>query len=209
MDPSEHVADAVEQATHRLSLRERKKIKTRETIRREAYRLFTAQGYDETTVDQIADAAEVSPSTFFRYFPTKEDVVLTDEYDPIFTALLRARPPDEPLIESVRHAMIGPVRELLAQDREALLTRLRLSAEVPALRARMWESGESTMGLMTEVLAERFGPGADPVALRVATAAIFAATQVAVTQWALDDGAGDLATFIDRAFDVLAGGLRL
>jgi AcrR family transcriptional regulator len=63
-------------------LRERKKAKTRAAIQAHALRLFAKQGYDETTIDQIADAAEVSQSTFFGYFPTKEDVVLHDRFDP-------------------------------------------------------------------------------------------------------------------------------
>ncbi len=67
-----------------LGLRERKKIRTRETIRREAFRLIEENGYAATTVEQIAEAAEVSPSTFFRYFPTKESVLLADDMDPAF-----------------------------------------------------------------------------------------------------------------------------
>src|SRR5260370_30989476 len=63
-------------------LRERKKARTRAAIQRHALRLFRGQGYDETTVSEIAEAAEVSESTFFRYFPTKEDVVLWDDFDP-------------------------------------------------------------------------------------------------------------------------------
>src|SRR5690606_7272503 len=66
-----------------LGLRERKKIKTRMAIREATYDLIKEQGYDGTTVEQIAERAEVSPSTVFRYFPTKEDIVLTDEYDPL------------------------------------------------------------------------------------------------------------------------------
>jgi AcrR family transcriptional regulator len=64
-----------------LGLRERKKARTRAAIQEQALHLFAAQGYAATTVRQIADAAEVSESTFFRYFPTKEDVVMHDRFD--------------------------------------------------------------------------------------------------------------------------------
>ena len=66
-----------------LGLRERKKIKLRRSVQSEALRLFAEQGYEDTTVEQIADAADISTTTFYRYFPTKEDVVLDDDYDPI------------------------------------------------------------------------------------------------------------------------------
>ena len=64
-----------------LGLRERKKARTKAAIQEHALRLYREQGYAETTVEQIAAAAEVSPSTFFRYFPAKEDTVLTDLMD--------------------------------------------------------------------------------------------------------------------------------
>ena len=88
-----------------LGLRERKKVKTRAAIREHALRLFREQGYAETTVDQIADAAEVSPSTFFRYFPTKEDVVLDDEFDPMLAAAFRSQPPELTPIQAVRASL--------------------------------------------------------------------------------------------------------
>src|SRR5258706_12446875 len=78
-------------------LRERKKLKTKEAIQREALRLIAAQGYAETTIEQIAAAAEISPSTFFNYFPTKEDVVLFDRYAPMIFSMMSSIPPSQPL----------------------------------------------------------------------------------------------------------------
>jgi AcrR family transcriptional regulator len=69
---------ATEQA---LGLRDRKKIKTRDAIHREAMRLIQTNGYANTTIEQIAEAAEVSPSTFIRYFPTKEMALITNDLD--------------------------------------------------------------------------------------------------------------------------------
>lgn len=86
-------------------LRERKKAKTRWTIQEHALRLFVQQGYEATTVEQVAEAAEVSPSTFFRYFPTKEDVVVQDAYGPLTIALFREVPPGTPLIGTLRQAV--------------------------------------------------------------------------------------------------------
>ena len=94
-------------------LRARKKAATRRALQEHALRLFLADGYDATTVDAIAQAANVSPMTFYRYFPTKEDVVLADDYDPMLGSLIAARPADEPAIESLRHALRAGFGQLL------------------------------------------------------------------------------------------------
>src|ERR1700749_964198 len=86
-------------------LRERKKARTRAAIRQEALRLFREQGYQATTVEQIAAAAEVSPSTFFRYFPTKEDVVLQDDMDVRLLEALEQQPPGLAPIAAMRAAI--------------------------------------------------------------------------------------------------------
>src|SRR5579864_8423744 len=119
-------------------LRERKKQKTREAIQREAVRLFQESGYEETTVEQIAAAAEISPSTFFNYFPSKEDVVLYDAYDPMIVTLLAARPAGEPLSQAIR-AVLTLIGTSLERDRQVVYARSKLVMEVPDLRARVWE----------------------------------------------------------------------
>src|SRR5574337_1236534 len=86
-------------------LRERKKAKTRAAIQGHALRLFREQGYEATTVEQIAAAAEVSPSTFFRYFSTKEDVVLYDDLDPLLIAAFAAQPAELSPIQAMRGAL--------------------------------------------------------------------------------------------------------
>ncbi len=195
--------------TARLSLRERKKMKTRKAIRHAAYRLFEEQGYDATTVEQIAAAAEVSPSTFFRYFPTKEDVVLTDEYDPVMEAELRARPADEPLVESVRQAVSGPLRQMYAEEREEMLLRLRIAREVPAVRARMGEGTTASCRMLVDVLAERTGRPRDDFQLRVLVGALLGGWSEAVMWWSENGGRDDLPELVDRTLSILAESLRI
>ncbi|RSO28670.1 TetR family transcriptional regulator [Streptomyces sp. WAC 06725] len=192
----------------KAGLRERKKIQTRQAIRRAAYRLFEEQGYDATPVDRIAEAADVSPSTVFRYFPTKEDIVLTDEYDPMLEAELRARPADEPMIESLRHVTVEALRRITVEERTELVQRARLMREVPAIRGRMAENTARDTEMISAVLAERSGRPADDLEIRVIAAALLAALQEALMRWVADGQRDDLEGLIARAMDVLARGLR-
>src|ERR1700741_4261783 len=112
-------------------LRERKKIKTRQAIRREALRLFDAHGYAATTVEQIADAAEVSPSTFFRYFPSKESLLLADDLDPLILAAFEAQPPDLSPTEAIRRAYEDVMARLPAEQLEFENPRQRLMFSIP------------------------------------------------------------------------------
>ena len=136
-------------------LRERKKQRTRDAIQREAMRLFAERGYEETTIEQIAAAADISPSTFFNYFPTKEDVVLSDQYDPMWVEMLLSRPADEPLNATLRHLIAEGFGEVLRRDRDVILARSRLVLGVPALRARILEDLERSQDLIASAIAER------------------------------------------------------
>jgi len=97
-------------------LRERKKAKTRSAIQTLALRLFREQGYDATTVQQIIEEADVSESTFFRYFPTKADVVLFDDFDPVIVEAFRRQPKELSAISAFRRAFSDSFRQLSTQD---------------------------------------------------------------------------------------------
>ncbi|GGW48834.1 TetR/AcrR family transcriptional regulator [Streptomyces xantholiticus] len=198
-----------EQHQRPMGLRERKKLKTRIAIRKATYRLIAEQGYDATTIEQIAAAAEVSPSTVFRYFPTKEDIVLTDEYDPVMEAALRARPGDEPPLESLRAVLTGAVASILEKEPEEMGRRTRLMLEVPALRARMTETMAETSSLLARPIADRAGREPDDPEVRVFTAAVMGALREALFHWGERGRQDDLVALVDRTLDVLKGGLRL
>ncbi|MEO3754276.1 TetR family transcriptional regulator [Streptomyces sp. B6B3] len=194
----------------RPGLRERKKIRTRQAIQRAAYRLFAEQGYEATRVDEIADAAEVSPSTVFRYFPTKEDIVLSDEDDPLVEAALRARPAAEPPLIAVREAIrdvfrhINDSPEAMAEVRQ----RMHLVASVPAIRSRIHDSMALSGRMLATVLAERTGRAPEDLELRVLVAAILAGAREAALYWIENDADGALTAYIDRAFDIIDGALE-
>ncbi|MCC3770399.1 TetR/AcrR family transcriptional regulator [Streptomyces sp. UNOC14_S4] len=196
-------------AEPRLGLRERKKIQTRRAIRRAAYRLFERQGYDATPVDRIAEAADVSPSTVFRYFPTKDDIVLSDDYAPVMETALRARPADEPPVTAVRRAAATAVRHIVETDLGELRQRTRLIREVPALRSRQAEGMGQSARMLRSVLAERHGLDDNDMELRVVVGAIMAAMHEALMHWVEEGQQEDLVSLIDHALAVLDRGLTL
>ncbi|MEU6469013.1 TetR family transcriptional regulator [Streptomyces massasporeus] len=190
-----------------LGLRERKKIKTRRAIRTAAYALIEEQGYDATTIEQIADRAEVSPSTVFRYFPAKEDIVVTDAWDPVMTAELRARPADEPWADTLRHVLRTALDLTLAEEPDVTRLRTRLGVEVPAVRARMLENAAATGRLLRDALAERSGLEPDGLELRVFAMSVMGGLLEASHYWAETGHRDDIRDLVDRALDVLEHGL--
>ncbi|WP_199850445.1 TetR/AcrR family transcriptional regulator [Streptomyces sp. CMB-StM0423] len=192
-----------------LGLRERKKLRTRQAIRQAAYRLIGKQGYEQTTVEQIAEAAEVSPSTVFRYFATKEDIILTDEYDPVLEQAILDRPADEPPLVALREAVVASLRLLYDEFRPEFVLRMQLVREVPALRAQMHQGMDQNVELLCRVLSERTGRPRDDFELRVVVGAIFGALTQVLFEW-VDRGPDcDLVETVDRALAVLERGLTL
>ena len=150
----------------KLSLRERKKLKTRTAIQEHAMRLFREQGYDATTVEQIADAAEVSPSTFFRYFPTKEDVVLFDATDPLMFASFAAQPGELSVVEALKRSFHDVYAELTPEELASQIERQELIRTVPELRGRMLDDLVRSIDILAEMVAERVGRSPQDIAVR-------------------------------------------
>jgi AcrR family transcriptional regulator len=138
-------------------LRERKKARTKATIQREALRLFSEHGYAETSVEQIAAAAEVSPSTFFRYFPTKEEVVLSEFIDSRTIELFRAAPAELGPTAALRHSIEALTTEISEEDLELESLRNELIQQVPELRRGLMAELLRPIQMMSEVIAERLG----------------------------------------------------
>ena len=188
-------------------LRERKRTRTRLMIQAEALRLFAEKGYAGTTIEDIAFAAAISPRTFFRYFPTKEDVVIWDEYDPIVVELVATRPADEPPAEAVRAIAREAVAAAYRRGAEQLLLRARLLSSVPELRARMLERQAAAADLLASLLAKRRGLPPDQLNLRVITSAFWSVLMTALDAWQEQDAKCDLVTVFDQAIEALAEGL--
>ena len=189
-------------------LRERKKIKTRESIQREAMRLIGKQGYEQTTIEQIAAAVEISPSTFFNYFPSKEDVVLYDAYDPVVLSLMSERPAGEALSVSIR-TVLDAMGGMFERDREIILARGRLWFEVPALRARLWEELEKAQVLISTMIAQRSGRDPGDFEIRVIVTIVVTAALEAMREWLHRDGRGSFVDLVNQALDVVDAGARL
>jgi len=182
--------------------RQRKKNATRDRIRTSALRLFGAQGYDATTVEQIAAAAGVSHMTFFRYFPAKEDVALSDSYDPLLAGLLGQTPPSWPLYDRIRAALLQGLRQLHDGDRDTLLAQNRLIVCTPALRERLWASQMDTQQLILQALSP--GQDASPTFQdKVTVAVCLAAATTAILTWVENDGTPELPALIEAAFDAI------
>jgi AcrR family transcriptional regulator len=184
-------------------LRERKKQKTRWAIQEHALRLFAEQGYDATTVEQIAEAAEVSPSTFFRYFKTKEDVVSEDRYDDLIVAAIEAAPPELGPLPTMRHAMKVSLGDLKPGENEQILTRMRLVLSVPALRARTMTNLLDSTNVFVPPLARRLGREPDDFDVRAFVTGCMTAAGIGVFAWYDAEGKADLGELIDRALAAL------
>jgi AcrR family transcriptional regulator len=190
--------------------RERKKLETRQALEQAALRLFAAQGYEQTTVEEIAEAADVAVRTFFRYFSSKQDVlfgdVVTDRVGRLRTELA-ARPESESVVEAIA-AVMDRLDIADADEQEQILARLELMRHQPSLRTRYLDLINSMRLVVVEFAGARTGtdPRTDMYPHLVAAAAA-SSWDISITLWAESGGAASLRELRERAFSSTSAGL--
>ena len=191
-------------------LRERKKEQTRRALEDAALDLFERQGFDHTTVEEIAAACDVSPRTFFRYFATKDQVLFGDDRE--FTEMLAGleqRPADEPALRSVR-AVVDAKIESSADEPDRLVRRARVIAATPSLQIHGPYAEFAKLEAVVQALARRDAAAGVPprlLELRLGVGVGFAAIRAALDTWIADGATGDLFAMVDKAFNRVEAGL--
>lgn len=184
-------------------LRARKKAKLRLAIEDAAVILFEAQGYDATTVEQIAEHAEVSTTTFFRYFPSKAEVLLGEhgEHLPALAEAIVGRPPDEPELVAVRNALVHEWVEAIDPERTA--RKARIVGSAPTLQGLSFQRGTQWLDVITGALARRRGLDTPDDRCRLAARVALGVHGTAVEGWIADGCRGDLAHAVEHSFDLM------
>jgi AcrR family transcriptional regulator len=185
-----------------LSLAERKRRLVRDELGHAALVLLAAQGFEATTIDQIVAAAGVSRRTFFRYFKSKEDVILEFLADvgADVCAELAGRPPGESPGTALREALTVAV-ETVTEHPEKSLALARLTMETPALHARFLDRQAGLQRDLAAVIARR--QGADPdtdMGPAVFAGMALTAFDIALARWARQSGPEELRALVDQAF---------
>ncbi len=187
-------------------LRGRRPSTTRRHAARVALELFATNGYDETTVEEVAASAGISRRTLFRYFPTKADLVWGEFDDELgrLAEQLAAGPADEPIFEAVRRAVVA-TNHFGAGALDELRIRITLITTVPALVAHSTLRYADWLDVVARFAAERMGVGPDDLRARTVAHVALGAATAAYEHWAAGGGE-DPAPELDRALGLVAGG---
>ncbi|MFC4496251.1 TetR/AcrR family transcriptional regulator [Streptomyces ovatisporus] len=179
-----------------------KRARTRARLSDVALELFERHGFEQTTVAQIAAAADVTEMTFFRHFPAKHQVLFEDPYDEFIADAVAAQPGE---LGPLRRAA-GGLREAWARvpepDGDTVRRRVRIVAGTPSLRGEMWRNNAATERLVSDQL---IADGARPLRARAAAAAVLAAVTAALLEWSVSEDA-PLGDAVLTALDTLEGG---
>ncbi|MBA2566420.1 MAG: TetR family transcriptional regulator [Thermoleophilaceae bacterium] len=186
----------------RPSLRERQRLKEMRRVQRLAVDWFGSRGFDDVSVEELAGAAEVSPVSIYRWFGTKERLVLWDEYDPGILAAVTEQLQVHPPLAAVREAIVAELDRLYDADRELVLARTQLIHREPRLLSAAREDARLLELAFREVFAAAGAvDGEFPRAVLATTAVAVLVT--AVEAWQAADGRVPLAGFVREGFGAL------
>ncbi|PSL05292.1 TetR family transcriptional regulator [Haloactinopolyspora alba] len=188
-----------------LSLRERKKLQAMRRIQEVALELFDEYGYSNVTIERIAAEAEVSPSSVYRYFGTKEYVVLYDEYDPVAVQSLDDEFAAQDPVAALRRVTTDMVEELESREVDLVRRRMRYAMTEPDVRAGMGRQVEQITTEIRGLLAKHTGRDPGDLDVRVLAAALVSVFMTAIEYWHDTDYREPLHTVLDRALDVIDG----
>lgn len=195
--------------SERPGLRERKRTAAMRRVQTVALDLFDEHGFDAVTIERIAEVSEVSPSSIYRYFGTKEMLVIWDEYDPAALAAMGEALEDHTPMEAVRLMVRTLVVRAFEDDRDRVVRRMRLADGHPSLEAasavHAWQMG----GLIADVIARSSGRDAEDLEVQVFANAFVGGLFGAIRHWSATGFGGDFSQVVERAMDVLEHGLDL
>jgi AcrR family transcriptional regulator len=186
--------------------RERKRLRTKRALEDAALELFRERGYDATTLEDITEAAGLAPRTFFRYFASKDDVVLSGHQERMeeFRLALDARPTGENLLEAACKAAAELADGL--ESEPLLRLRWRLALEVPSIRGRVLSQQAEAAERLCATIAQRVGLQANSIQVRVCAISLMMALRTAIIYWTdLPDGTLSLRDATREAFAAFAG----
>lgn len=187
-------------------LRERKRTAAMYRIQSVALDLFEERGFDAVTVEQIAEASDVSPSSVYRYFGTKEQTVLWDEFDPGMDATLAGALAEEVPLVGLRRIMLALADEMTAEDERRMVRRLRLALTSPALEQATVAATYTLSELVGNALAAHLGRSVDDLEVQVFSHSVVGGFLGMFHHWQGTEYREPLRSVLERTFDLFEQG---
>lgn len=195
--------------TSETGLRERKRIAAIRRIQEAALDLFDERGFDAVTIEQIAEAAEVSPSSIYRYFGTKEQLILHEELDFQLLDIVKTELTTHPPVEAVKRAVASVMTQFFGRDEELARRKIRYWAEEPAIQTAAASLSEQMAQLVAAALADTTRRPPDDLDVQVIATTLIWAMNAAARHWYASGYVQPLEHELQRALTLIENGLRL
>lgn len=186
-----------------MTLRERNRVAAKRITQAEALRLFRERGFDEVTIEEIAENTGMAASTIYRHFGTKENLVLWDEHDPAIDAAFRKTLPHQPPLDAIRDALIASLAPLYEEHLAFELDRIGYIFETPQLHAAALDADYDDRDDLTAALRSSLSRRNRDAAPLIAGASMVA-LDAALARWVKGKGKTPLAKCLADCFATLA-----